>query len=1017
MKKKIKLFGICSLACASTLAVGGMTLASAEDATGKVSSAQTTVITDAKWTIEGLDNVPEYGTEMDMPSATAEIDGVKTAAETYVVYPNGSAYNGESFTVSSAGKYTVVFYAEKDGKFAKTERTFTVNAPYVSHGSSSSCVYGEYTKFSSTKNNEGYLLRIAEGDTIEFNRLIDVKAAKNNALVDLFICPDGESADFEKLTLTFTDASNPDTYFTVTVNRVDSGAWVGSNSCQYVKAAGNGQSLTGIEGYGTTSEKVHVDNDYGTCISVPFDARNNDANKTMFVPSDYSLRLSFDAEENVLKANGNFVTDFDDPDYYSSLWSGFSSGKAKLSISASGYNSKTANICIREIFGFDFSETVVVDTTPPEIEVNTDYETMPKAQIGISYSVPSAVANDDYLGACDVYTKVIYGKGTAYEYTVPYENGCFTPNAAGEYTIVYSASDGYGNLAEKQLKVTAVRKADELQIQVPEYAEYNYGEYLELLPADVIGGSGNVTTKIRVFAGEDEIKVTGNKVKLDRVAEWTVEYSAEDYLGRTKSVVVAIVTKISEDPILAQEPVLPVVMIEGSTYTIEKLYAERYSVGSNVASEILCDVTITDKDGAHVIKSGEKYVPSVAESGDTVTVCFSADGTAFETTYEIPVVKAKGEDEDGYATVDMAQYFCGEDIEAVATNSGVTIKAKKEGNVGWTFANALLSETFSIEIARDEAKAWFSGIRIVLTDVYDKSNVAVAELKIKRGGSVLKSGKNEVLVSEDVYSSDAVTISYKDGFFKIGNVSVAAEKSTGGAFDGFVQRKAFLEVVALNVEENAEYEVRTISLHRFNNETEDYTAPSIHIDGKYGGSFDLGSVYTLPAAYAGDVLAPNTSITLTVTSPTGKVVKDVNGNALSGVAAEKEYQIRLDEYGQYKIKYKVKEEDWFDLDRTMQYLITVDDGNAPTIIVGETADKMKVGDVFALPTISVSDDCTAEENIAVGVYVYNPQGKMIKLSGKYFKFDLVGTYEFRVIAIDEAGNTAVKAFKVTVGEQ
>ncbi len=1019
MKRKIKLLGLFGLACASALTAGGIMLSTSADdvPSGTLSAVQTTVIADAQWKISGLDETPAYGTEMNMPSATAVIGGTETAAKVYVVYPDGSAHGGDSFSVLSAGKYTVIFYAETDGKFVKTERSFVVDAPFVSCGNASSCAYGKYTKFGSAENNEGYLLRIAEGDTIEFNRLIDISALKNSLLLDLFICPDGETADFEKLTLTFTDANDPGVYLTVALNRVDSGQWEGSNKCQYVKAAGNWQSLTGVEGYGLPSSKVHVDNEYGTCISVPFDSRNNDADKTLLVPSEYALRLYFDAAENVLKANGLVVTDLDNPDYYSSLWNGFPSGKAKLSIAASGYNSKTANICIREIFGFDFSETTVTDVTPPEIAVNTDYDVMPKAQTGIAYPVPSATANDDYLGACKVFTKVIYAKGTTNEYSVPYENGVFTPKAAGEYTIVYSASDGYGNLFEKELKVTALRKIDPLTVELPEYPEYSYGEYLEILPTYVSGGSGLVAVKTRVFADGKEISLTENRVKIDRVAKWTVEYTASDYLGRTASVTAELVTSVSETPIFSQNPVLPAVMIEGSEYTIGELYAERYTAEG--ANKILCDVTITDGAGEHKIKSGSKYVPSVSEGVEKAVIRFSADGTFSPTAYEVPVVRAKGTDADGYATVDMSKYFYGEDIEAAATSSGVTIKAKKAGNVGWKFANALLSETFSIEIAKAEGKPWFSGIRIILTDVYDENNVAVAEVRIRKGGSVLKSGKNETAISEDLYSesSGSVTVSYKGGFFKVGNASVSAESISGDTFKGFSGRRVFLEAVALNADENSEYEVRTISLHRFNNETEDYTPPAIYIDGKYGGSFDLGSVCTLPAAYAGDILAPNASITLTVTSPSGKIVKDVNGYALNGVEASKEYRISLDEYGQYKIRYKAAEEEWFDQDKTMQYLISVDDGNAPTITIGEIEKNARVGDVYELPSISVTDDRTAESDLKTGVYVYNPQGKMVKLTSGYFRFDLTGVYEFRVIAIDEAGNVALKTFTVTVSEK
>ena len=1001
-----------------SFAAGGFFVMFGRNASSEESALRSVITEGEEWTITGLDEILTYGEEAKMPTATVKIDGVLVNAESYIVYPNGTACTGNTFTLSSAGKYTAVFYAESNGKYAKTERVFTIDAPYVSCGSSSSYEYGQYTKFDSTENNEGYLLRIAEGDEITFNKIIEISdLSSSDCLIDLFITPDNESADFETLILKFTDAIDSDVYLKVTVHRVSPTAWVGSNRCQYVKAAGNGQSLTGIEQYGLPAEKVNVENAYGTCISVPFDAKNNDAAGSMIVPSQFSMRLFFDQENNQLKVNnGLVVADFDDWKYFSTLWNGFPSGKAKLSISASGYNSKTANLCIREIFGFDFSDNTVVDVIAPEINVITDYTEMPIAETGTKYAVPNATAVDNYLGVCPVSTKILYGKGTGKEFSVVLEDGYFIPSVAGEYYIIYSATDGYGNIAEKEIKVIATRKVSPITLNVPEYFEYDYGEYLDILPAVVTGGSGNVSTVIKVFNNGEEKNIERGKVKLDGYGDWEVVYTATDYLGKTQTATVKIKTDCSDEPIFSEEPVLPNIMIAGSKYTFEKYYAESYS--GQTIEKILCNVKVTDALGVHEFTGGETYIPTVLENGDAVSIEYSANGKIYG-PFTIPVITAKTVDDDGYDVVDMSKYFYGKDITAVAESSGVTIRATQAGDVKWTFANALLSEIFSIELGKFEGKAKFGGFRIILTDACDKDVAVYAEILFKRSGTVLQSGANSQIISEDFFSDNAVsiTLGYCNGIFKAGNVEVAASTLTDVDFNGFSENKVNLEVVAINAEEGAEYEVKTISLHRFNTEREDYTSPQIYIDGLYGGEYDKDAVYAIPAAYAADVLAPNVSMTLTVTLPSGETAKDIDGKELYQVDPSKEYRLLLEEYGQYKIVYKAIEVDWFGQNKTLQYLIKVSDGEAPVLTIGEYKTTANVGDAFRIPTVKATDDRTEEKNIITSITVCNPQGKILTISGEYFIFEQVGTYEFRIFAMDENGNTSFKTFSVTVGDK
>lgn len=974
------------------------------------------VAEDGKWEITGLETSPEYGKTFAIPTATVNVNGVSATAKTYVTAPDGKNYAGDKITISKSGKYTVVFSTTVDGKLYKTERTFTVDAPFISTGEKSSFEYTTYTKYDCTSENTGFLLKIAEREEVTFNKLIDFDAlTKSDKLLRLFVTPKTQGTpDFDRLIMKFTDSANPDITLTVALDRVALTKWPGSDSLSYVKAAGNGQELTGVESYGSANERTHVNNEWGAGIPVSFTAMN-DQNKMTIVPSFMAFDLSYDKDECILKSRGVTITDLDDAKYYKTLWKGFPSGRAKLSISASGYNSETADVMVTDVFGLDFSQTTVSDETAPKITVNTDYEQMPVAKTGREYSIPTATAIDDYSGACDVSVKVVYGYGTGNGVAVKLKDGKIVPEYAGEYAVIYEAKDGYGNVATKTYMFEAKEKIDDITAVIPEYGEFTLGDYLTVYTPTFSGGSGRIELTEKVTLNGALKEITGGKVKLDEAGKWEVSYYATDYIGNEFEKTIELSVLTPDKPVFTGTPNLPEIMIDGSGYIVPEYYAEDYSSGK--CEYKLCDVIVTDSLGKKRMSGGERYVARADKDGDFVTFAYEIDGVRRAEEIRVPVIIPK-RTKNGRKTLDMTKYFYGTGFTATANSTEVGIEAAENGDISWKFGNSLLAGMFSIDFHTVPDKSNFDGLKVTLTDSSDRTNSVSATLAYRKGKTYLSVNGAAIEISGGFGSFTATTIKleYSDKIFKVGNVEIpVVTREDGIKFEGFKSDKVNLEVTASGAKKGAKYDVRAINLHKFNNNDSDYTEPAVFVSGSYGGSYDLGKTYILPAAFAGDVMSPETEIILNVYDPNGKIVRDINGRKLENADPTKEYEISLDSYGQYRVEYTATEINWWNRSKPFQYMITVYDGNAPEITFDETPKyTAKVGGTWSLPKFTVKDNVTETDKIAVGKYVYTAEGKLIKLDGNSFRFGESGKYKFRIIATDEQGNTTVKEIVVTV---
>ena len=534
----------------------------------------------------------------------------------------------------------------------------------------------------------------------------------------------------------------------------------------------------------------------------------------------------------------------------------------------------------------------------------------------------------------------------------------------------------------------------------------------------ITGGSGNKKLSITVSNGTDVYELEENGFRPEKVGEWTVTYTATDYVGNEGVYSYTFTTKLPTQPILIDDVVMPQIFISAQPYTLPVVHANDYRTGT--LNRGLCDVEITDANGTKTYKAGDAFTPKVAANGDKVSVAFKFDGATLK-FLEIPTILA-WKKEDGSSRLQEQNYFYGEGFTAEKTAEGVKI-VTGQTDASWTFANALVSRGLNVELMSVADATNYGGYEMTLVDAENPKN-AVRMQVVKNGQTTLFSvyGSDAVLELHCNLNEEKITLGFEDNCFTANGTALAPLNTlTGEPFNGFVSAKVYASIKILDAEVGAAYKVVSINGNPFTGKTRDQVSPNVTILGDYGGSYALNSEYTVNAAIASDVLSPNVTFTMSVKTPSGSFAKDTSGKELREVDPTVSYQILLSEYGQYSVVYTAAEDASFSprpTKKAFPFGINVVDMEAPKITFnGQFQTSVRVGEVLIIPDFTVSDNLSGTEEIIVAKYACNPFGGIIKLlNGNSIKVDHVGVYELRIIAIDKIGNVKMIQVYVTVTE-
>lgn len=995
-----------------TVAAGGITVAN-----------QKSIVTDAaeNWQVGELDNKYLYGTLFEAPAATVEINGETVEATATVTYPNGLTTTAENVQLNQAGIYTVTYRAVVGDTHCVQKKTFEVeDKAYLLQSEKSSAAYGTYTEYGA--NSSGLLVRLAQNDTLTFSQLIDFDSlTSTDSLIKLFITPDTQGVyDFSRLVMTFTDVTDSSVYLQFRLSRYpaeDRGMNAG-----YLDVAGNGQTPIGCE------HGVHRTT-LGTPFGFTFSAARHEGNAwsgpVEGIPPDYDqCSITYDLATTEAKVNGAHIAHLNNLEYFETAWTGFPSGKAKLTISAEKYSADTANFCITSIFGIDdLSEASFNETEGPMIDVSMSQEEIPQGQVGYEYVIPEASAFDFYSGACEVRTSVYRDYTGDAPISVGVVNGKFKPTVAGWHTIVYTSKDMLGNISTETRNVYIAWDLGDIEVTLPETitTSATLGSWVPVGKASYTGDCGLATVRITATLGEETYEITDGFLP-EIEGEWKVRYTVTDYIGREGTAEYTVNAVVGDGFVVLDELILPQIFVSDSEYVLPEIYANDYSSGK--AERYLCQVVVSDKNGDKTYTAGNAFTPSVAENGDMVKISYQYEGEEL-VVREVPAVLVKDT-----GKIIAKNYLYGEGFSTSFKNdndewydAGIAVIADKASALcGWTFATPQFASNFSMTFEGIASRASFEELKITLTDSQNAKEQICIELKVKTVGTTVVVGDTVVEVANTSLAADQqYTVSYSNGKFGFGGVSVEAVKTVSGEdFTGFTSKRVYARVEMVNASEGAGYKVLSVCGSNLSRRNLEMFAPAFEILGEFGGNQSINAVCEIFPAIANDVFAPNVSMKLTVKAPDGTIVVDNDGVKLENVETDKSYIITLSQYGKYQATYTVVEEDWvaenvFSLVKT---ILVIDESAPQAKFINATQTTAKVGEIITLPDVVFRDNTTANENLTVITGVFNPSGKFYLFTGNENSIQCLYTGEYTFIAMvsDEFGNMTTVTHVVTVTE-
>ena len=956
-------------------------------------------------------------TVLSVPDMQVTVDGKKYDADTTIRFPSGAAYASEEITLSEMGRYTVENRATVGGRLYREYLYFTVYKDLyeTTGGMNATAVYQPSPL---VPDVDGIYLRLDSGSVFRYNRVIDLEElGRDTPIITTFYSPE-KVGEMDGLTLwfTLTDVYDENNYVTVRCNATRDGI---GHGVTYLQAGAAGQPTTGVE---WNLGKVHRNNIYGFAISASFygvpksgEMENN------------GVDLYFDTETNQVLSkmgggNSNLVVDLDDPAYFTDLFGGFTTGEVFLSIYATDLQKSTFGLEIKSIAGHDLSQNKLVDDLGPEIAVDFGgfaEDALPQGLTGHPYPLFTAVAIDQYNGEVEVSANVYENYYSSNKIDAYVENGVFLPDHAGKYTIEYSAADWTGNVSRYPVDIVVSDSAPALVLDVDEAERVTSGYVGTKIPVSealVSGGAGGGRV-VKTVLGPDGEEIAAEEYFVPRTAgEYTVKYTAQDYVSQQKTYEYKVNVTLGSDPVFETEAELPRYFITGSTYALPKLSALNYT--ENGCTEITTGIKVKDGSGERTL--GTDGRAEFTGSGEVVItyVAKSATGSA-EKSYTVPLLDVWNEE----GTLDMENYFA---LDGFTTRGAAedyvwfgTSGAKDTAKL--TFANPLLTSELALNFRVNTEKNAYDAVNVYLEDAKSgetlkftyRRNGDASSFRINDGATIynLSSSFSNAQVNEFRFRYDNADprVSYAgDGEYV--KVPTAAD---GTAFDGFESGLVYLTLEITGVKGDSEIFVRELNKQIFNEAPLDRVEPSVQILGSYGGTMEYGSEISVNEIVCADVLDPNPQALLTVSAPDGNPVVSVDGVTLENVAPAA-YKFKLDAFGTYKISFKLN--DWRN-SGSKSYSVFVVDDVAPVISPeGKMISEGKLSATVVVPSVTVSDNVSSAEKITVETYVLLPTGRMIKLPGNSFIASVAGEYAVVIAARDEAGNIGTYRYNLTIKE-
>lgn len=955
------------------------------------------------------------GDTFEVPECFAVVSGENVATESKIVFPSGKCFANKKITLNETGVYTIIYTAYKDNQAYKNEISFAVcqkvadivetNGATVSYGQSSL-----------SDSISGIIVNSSNSGTVTFKNAIDLSQnTKEDLLLEMIVDPIiyGDP-DFSELEIKITDALNEDNYISIAVKAPEDPRSYAGTGCT-VSAGVNGGEYKAValkinnDGSEGWQEVVGGTKDSGYAYAMSFRG-------TTYFHSieNQTLRIYYDNEEKALYLGKPWIClwnpywknyyagvdrvkliDFDDEAHFTDLWEGFTDGSACLSITTKSLVKSNARYVIMNYNGTSFGQEYVADNVAPVIKVSNE-QGVPTATVGKEYRLFDAYAYDFSSGACAIKIKVYY-RDTDVEMEVT--DGKFIPYYAGDYRIVYSAQDGFGNVGEKTIMVTA-KKASNVPVLSLTLGEdgndaCNVGEKVKFATATADGGAGKIYYHdVKVYLGSDEIQFVDGTFIPEKAGTYTIKYRVCDYVGNVAEQTRELNVTLLGKPVLNETINVAPVYITERTYALYAPVATLYGSDGNKTS-VAPTIAVSYNGGDYQNLSGTMFVPEQAGSAKIKYVYGGNSGENLEKVFDVAVVKINTEP---FAIED---YFYTQSATKIATEKGVEIKSEESGAKA-TFAKELYSGNFSVKLSTD-INSSVTKLTVTLIDALTgvKVNVAISGNTTSYQCSAILNGNRESKTL-NMFGGKSLELKYlgSDKAFYDGNgnrLFIVDKDADGNVFEGFSEYVYF--TLALDGAPIGDgVTINDISGQAMSQNDGDFGQPKIVYNGEFTRRLKSGEKVVLPMAKAYDVLSDVGNVTLTVSR-----------TDITNAVADKDYEIVFDKAGKYPVMYRCTDSAGNTFED--RYTITVVDVTPLDFTLNsEIKESAKVGDTILLPEITVSDG----RKVTVCMFAISPNGKVEMITAGEYKFTASGEYVLRFFVYDADYNYSIKEFKIQV---
>jgi len=962
-------------------------------------------VSKAECSIDGtIENEYFLGQEVIIPNGTFEINSESIPATHEVVLPNGTVIGSNKFFVDQTGLYTIRYSAKKDNKVYFNEKQFSAfNYLYEVVGGGK-VSYGAEEKLNACK---GLKVSLTDGSIFKLNKKVNLNSIDfEEPFLKMHITPETTGVlELERIFIKVTDAYDENNFFAIEL--------------KYFSNRTTSATEAGVFGYINDFTTVYSDD----VICIPQQAvwsgwlakasfvGNTDTN------SLESQSLSFYYNALVQKIYGMDLrgtkTGVLSLGSYPNRWKGLTTGDVYISVFGESFRATKANLFIDSIAGVDLGSNKLIDVDAPKITIDYDdftNDTYPCGYVNATYPIFNAKAFDESDGFVNVQKSVYYNYYSNGRAILAVVDNKFLPNREGVYTIVYTATDRFGNVATEYVDINVVSSDLAPKFSYEVQSDYvttcQVGQVISLPNVSFSGDVGYKTSKISICKDNKEFNYNEktNKFTVTEVGDYKISYIAVDFLGRISEFSYTLKANVSEVPLFVSEVenLICENFIAGYLHKLPEVKAVMVDANNN-----LVDVPVKIATNNGVINDG--YITPEREGDIKISFIAEYNGKSNELVVERKVYSIFGAD-----GIDMKSMFIHDsNIESTYTSDGFA-EYKVTGTGKIQYLNSVLAENAFVKIQTDSQFNDVFELNLYLYNSVNKDKFIKLSIKNFDGLAFASVNGQEyaAIVNGDFSGKNAFEIRYSDSAkaFSINGLNYFAEESFKGLNSGF----AIMQIETVGVSNSSVFGmiIEKVGNQPLKNDSViDISKPVIACFGEYGGCFDINSTYKTPKVIAKDAISPELkSFTMSIFAPDGSCVS-IDGQEIKGVPV-KEIEFELSNYGSYLLEFIAV--DAANRKETFRYSVNVLDDIAPEILVaGEYKKVAKVNETVNIANYQISDNYSSEDSLTKTILVLHPNGTY-KIVNDSFTPDVKGRYTVYCYVTDGFGNVGLSYYFVEV---